>query len=530
VGNANRRLSKMDTAIYYYQQSQSAFEEINPTLVWKPLIGMGRTYTRLNEFKRAIPFFAEAYDLVKDTGTRAERGYALFFFADTHRILKNFDEYFDALEEWERFQAEKKTSGVPGDSPHASLVRTFYRGDTSIIGYYQDAVEHFNKQGNSFRESWAYYDLGISGLHLERYDLAREAFNNVLNIEHDKEGVRRQNIESNHGLYRAEKGLGNFEAALTYLEKYDSLMIDIQFEALKNNIAQLEVEYETAKKEVEIQKRTSQRNILLVSSILLALLAIAIFLIFRQRIRINTQIAAQESELKEQRIAQLEQEKQLSAYNAMLNGQEKERLRIARDLHDSLGGLLTTVKAHFNSLKPKQLKQDTAQIYDKTNQLIDEAHVEVRRISHNMVPRALADHGLKGALEDLAENVESDGLKVNLELIGDLNQIPQSKALIIFRTIQELTNNIRKHAKAKTVLIQLVHKVDQLSIFVEDDGVGFDLNRARKKEGIGLENIDSRVHFLQGSIDWDSIIGEGTTVSIEVPLLQEKFQPSSSAA
>ena len=125
---------------------------------------------------------------------------------------------------------------------------------------------------------------------------------------------------------------------------------------------------------------------------------------------------------------------------------------------------------------------------------------------------------MEGALEDLVENLEAHGIQAKLEMVNWEEEMEDAKALVVYRTIQEISNNIIKHAAAKNVLIQLIKNDDQLSIFVEDDGKGFDVRKALAKGGLGLQNIDSRVQFLQGVIEWDSVIGEGTTVSITIPV------------
>ena len=229
----------------------------------------------------------------------------------------------------------------------------------------------------------------------------------------------------------------------------------------------------------------------------------------------NKKIAAQESALQKQQILQLEQAAQLAALNAMLEGEEKERSRIAGDLHDSLGGLLAAAKAHFNALPTSTENQE---LTTKTNRLLDDAAVEVRRISHNMMPRALAVSGLNGALEDLVQNLEKQGLACTLETISLETPIEPGATLMIYRMIQELTNNVVKHAEASQLLLQIIRRENQLTIILEDNGKGFDLEQARRKKGLGLTSIESRVQFLQGNINWDSEPGAGTIVSIEVPV------------
>ena len=199
----------------------------------------------------------------------------------------------------------------------------------------------------------------------------------------------------------------------------------------------------------------------------------------------------------------------------MIQGQENERSRIAADLHDGLGGLLSSIKSHFNSLNHTD---KTAPLFQKTNVLIDDACGEVRRISHNMIPRALSLSGLPDALDDLAQSLDKEGIQCTLELHDMEQPLALNTAVTVYRILQELTTNVVKHAEAQHLLIQLLRSEDVLTIIVEDDGKGFEQATALEKNGIGLRSITSRVSYLQGSITWDTVPGQGTSVMIAIPI------------
>lgn len=207
------------------------------------------------------------------------------------------------------------------------------------------------------------------------------------------------------------------------------------------------------------------------------------------------------------------------ALNSMIEGQETERLRIAQDLHDGLGGLLTTVKAHFNAIEREINAVKNLNVYDKTNELIDKACVEVRRIAHNMVPHSIQLSGLQGALEDLKHSIESRGLQCDLELHQlDKLELSQEKASMVYRIVQEVTNNAIKHSEASNIFLQLMYIENNLHITIEDNGKGFDINQVVNNKGMGLKSIDSRVKYLNGTVHYDSSPNHGTTVNIEVPV------------
>lgn len=323
-------------------------------------------------------------------------------------------------------------------------------------------------------------------------------------------------------LAEVQEKLGKPAEALAAFKMAYALRDSMTEERRLSLIKEMTTRFDVAQKDkdlqisqIELQQRTRQKNYLLVLAFLLGLLSIAIFFGLRSRMRANKKIAAQESALQQQEIRRLEQENKLSALAFMLEGQEKERSRIANDLHDSLGGLLASVKSHVQRLL--ETGKDP-ELTAKTNRLIDDAAGEVRRIAHNMMPRALTLSGLPGALEDLAQDLRKQGLDCDLEIIGfdPDHPLDPTQAVTIYRIIQELSHNVIKHAGATHLLLQLLRKEDRLTIIVEDNGKGFDLQEARQNNGIGLSSIESRVQFLHGEIEWDSVPGEGTTVVITV--------------
>ena len=187
-------------------------------------------------------------------------------------------------------------------------------------------------------------------------------------------------------------------------------------------------------------------------------------------------------------------------------------------MHDSLGGLLSTVKAHFTTIQKEIEQLEKLNITEKTNSLIDEACIEVRRISHNMMPHALSISGLQGAIEDIAESLREEGYTTTLEITNLPKAIESTKEVMIYRLVQEIISNLRKHSNSNTILIQLLGYQKELTLIIEDDGKGFDYEKAIEKGGLGLKSINSRVQYLDGTITWDSQPGKGTSITINIPV------------
>ena len=326
-----------------------------------------------------------------------------------------------------------------------------------------------------------------------------------------------------HKLTELHIAADNYPKAYDYKTLESKLRDSVRSERVQNNIAELEIKYDTekneriiAEQELIIERKSKQRNQLLIGLIAILLLGVLSWFFFRKRIKDQKTIALQKTTLQANEIRELKQENKLLALNNMIEGQENERFRIAQDLHDSLGGLLSTVKAHFTTIQNEIAQLESLNITEKTNHLIDEACMEVRRISHNMMPHALSISGLKGAIEDILENLNEQGFKATFEA-NNLPKIDHTKEVMIYRLLQESTTNIAKHSQAKNVFIQLFGHKNEVTLIVEDDGKGFDYEKTLEQAGKGLKNINSRVEFLNGTIHWDSEPGKGTTININIP-------------
>ncbi|MAP55458.1 ATP-binding protein [Altibacter sp.] len=318
----------------------------------------------------------------------------------------------------------------------------------------------------------------------------------------------------------------NFKDAYTYKILEASLRDSISSQRMQRNIAELEVKYDTEIKErkiaeqnLQIEKDSKQKTQILIGLIALGILLLVSFLFFSKRLKYQKTIAHQKETLQTQRITELQQKNKLLALSSMIEGQEAERLRIAKDLHDSLGGLLSTVKAHFSTVQREIEQLEQLNLTGKTNALIDEACLEVRRISHNMMPHALSLSGLKGAVEDIGEQLHEQGYEVTLELNKLPEKMDPTREIMIYRLLQEIISNIRKHAEAKSILIQIIGYNGNVNIIVEDDGKGFEQQRATERGGLGLKSINSRVQYLDGTIDWDTQPGRGTSITINIPIV-----------
>ena len=214
-----------------------------------------------------------------------------------------------------------------------------------------------------------------------------------------------------------------------------------------------------------------------------------------------------------------EKEKQLVALNSLLQGQELERARMAKDLHDGLGGMLSGVKLSLSSMKGNQIiSEEHAVLFQKSILQLDSAISEMRRVAHNMMPEALLKFGLADAVNDLCQWLSENGnIRAHFEKINFDDRLSSDQEVVAYRMIQELVNNAIKHSACKSIIVQLSKNENIVQLLVEDDGKGFDTGMLNSAKGMGYENLNNRVDYLKGTLSIKSEKEKGTSVMIEFP-------------
>lgn len=224
--------------------------------------------------------------------------------------------------------------------------------------------------------------------------------------------------------------------------------------------------------------------------------------------------------LHEKQLQLLEQKRELDQLRAIMQGEEQERARLARELHDGIGGMIVLAKLNLTLVRNKG-KDSYIDKIDDTIHLLDDTADEIRQTAHNLMPDTLQRHNLEEALITYCTNVNASGkLEIDIQTNGDLNQFNKSTELILYRIVQELVQNIVKHAEATHAIIQIIQDNNRLNLIVEDNGIGFDTSRATK--GTGLKNLEFRVKALRGYISISSATGRSTAVYIEFDIQELK--------
>jgi PAS domain S-box-containing protein len=208
--------------------------------------------------------------------------------------------------------------------------------------------------------------------------------------------------------------------------------------------------------------------------------------------------------------------KEMQLLQALMEGEEKERSRIARDLHDGIAGMIAAAKMHFSALSSKVSHVLENRSYIQGMDLLEHASAQVRRTSHNLMPEIVLENGLAKALERYCANVSNDSLQLVFLSVGEIERHTTGFDLALYRIAQELIHNIIRHSKATQALVQLTQNDNMLTLSIEDNGNGFSTHIIT--EGTGLGSIRKRVEAMKGQLEISSERNKGTQVYLEFAL------------
>ncbi|MBC7448252.1 MAG: sensor histidine kinase [Hymenobacteraceae bacterium] len=336
-------------------------------------------------------------------------------------------------------------------------------------------------------------------------------------------GARPVEKNAHEGLSKAYENRGELALALRHQRLMDALKDSLLTATSSQQIQDLRTQFDLEKQEqqnritslqlIERDHVIRRRNWQLVALLGGLTAAVAVGWLLWNRTRLRQRLEAEQEQRHQQR----------ERAAAVLEAEERERRRIGADLHDSVGQLLSAAKLNLSGLQHElQLREPTHELL-LTNALdtLDESLREVRSLSHQLVPNALLRSGLVVAVREFVEKLAGAGpLRIELETLGLEQRLPLPVENVVYRSIQEIVANVVKHARATQVLVQLLGQPGELTVLIEDNGIGFDLAEAlaRPEAGIGLRNLYSRIEYLGGRLDIDARPGRGTIITLEVPL------------
>jgi len=385
----------------------------------------------------------------------------------------------------------------------------------SAYYYFIKSKELFEELGAWYTFCQVYHNLALLAIEWGDYDQAIIMLDSSLVHAKNTGNIDLESL-AYFNKHSAHIHLGNYIEALENYRLYDSLDKALYHIQKDKFMSDLEMKYQNEKGQAQnrilsmvILKKEKQSNIYLFSGIGFIGLGIFVFLFFRQR-------AIKDKIITRQRINQLEEEKKLLAAKYLVEGQEEERKRIAREIHDGLGVLLSTTRRQFSAIATSI--PEAKPIIDKASKMLEQASNDARKISHNMMPGLLTKLGLYEAVADLFEKIsETEGLKVLVSIPEGMERVPENKEIMIYRIIQEIVNNTLKHAAARNIIFRMEMQTNQLEIVYSDDGKGFNFEEKLESKSIGLRSIQSRINFLNGKMEIRSEPAKGSSFKFNVP-------------
>ncbi len=531
VGATYISMQQHEKALEYQLQIIPLYEKLNNQIKLSTLYSnLSYTYSNIKQYKKAIEYGEMSLRIGRQIKNDYSITTTLVNLSTVYILIGQTERAIKALE-------EARAIARRTNNQYALLITSLNLGDANIkLGnynklqpYYDEALTLANKLGDQESVVIALRGKGLDNFYKKKIVEAELFINQSLQL-----AVANSMIDQIGKGYTVLADIavlkGDFRTNNYYAIKSDSIRTLLLNESIAENIQELEAKYESEKKEQQIKqleqeadikdlsiKQNRLLNFILVGSLLAVL---AIVMLARRTYQQKKKILEKENSLNQSRIAELEKEKQLMASEAVIKGQDEERGRLAKDLHDGLGGLLSGVKFSLANMKSTViLDADSALVFERSLDMLDHSISELRRVAHNMMPEVLVKFGLSEALKSYCDRMrESQTFKIDFQSIGMEERLSSNTEIFVYRIVQELLNNTAKHAKATHVLVQLARQNNEVSITVEDDGSGFDKTMVDKATGAGWGNIRSRVDYLKGKLDILSAAGQGTSVHITIPV------------
>jgi signal transduction histidine kinase len=458
----------------------------------KIYINLGVLHYDVRDYKVALQYYRQNLSLRKELGSTQNIQGVYNNMGLTYLQLAKLDSAQYFLQKSVKLSLEKNDFQTLAQAyNNQGLALTKEKKYIQAVELCNKALQYSEKVGDKLTRQDALENLSNAYAKMEQYDNAFKYFD-------DYKGAR-DSLET------------NFRKAMDYKENYEKEKH--QRELLEKDQKIKNAEFARLK---EYSFRQTLANYFFGVGLLLSLIIVfAIIKNYQERRKVRQ---------KQQRIDKLLNDQEFLALSKMLEGQEKERERVAQDLHDRLGGMLSVLQYQFTTLNNviDWGKPEDKEVYSKALTLLDETCDSVRKVSHNIASKALKEFGLIPALNDLKVHIEATKhLTVEITDVGFEQRLPAKYEAQVYRIVQELLGNVLKHANAQEVGVQLYwkHEEANLHISVEDDGRGFDVAQAQAKRGIGLAGLKSRVKSLVGTYSIDSSLGKGTTVMIDIPVL-----------
>ncbi len=544
---------KYDSSILYYEKAVVIFNDIeNLKGRGSAINNLGLIYWNMADYDKALKYFFDALkDFEKIKNERFEsnalNNIGMLYF-DLHNYQQSLKYHLKAKAIYEKLQDPYLLGAV---STNIGNVYVHLQKPDSAEYYYLNAIKMHKLARDDYGLSIAYN--GYAGLLANKGDTikALSYFNETLKLKeslNEQVGISSVLIQM-AGIYHKQKKpqleleyltraksiaekndfkkdlieiyrslavfyeTSNTALSLGYFKKYSAVKDSVFNENSNRQITELNTKYETGKKELQLKQQDlliTKKNFMIAGISGLLLLVTLLGFSYYKRYQLKQDKKLQSAVMKQQDISTKE----------IIEAEENERKRIAADLHDGVGQMMSAAKMNLSVFESELPFTSESQktSFENVIGLIDESCKEIRAVSHQMMPNALLKSGLASAVKEFIDKIDTRVIKVSLYAEGLNERIDNNTETVLYRVIQECVNNVLKHSAADHLDISLIKDSDGIAVTIEDNGIGFNSADKLKFEGIGLKNIISRINYLKGTIDFDSTAGRGTLVAIHVPV------------
>ena len=549
-----------DTALIYIEKAISlAKESGNKSIEAETYNTKGGYHRSKQEYDKAIEYYLKTLDIAKNENFTNLKMKALNNIGGVHCILKDFDVS-------EKYLLEANNMAIENNDLYIQMTSSYYLGsisqkrrDLEKAIEYGNIVNKLSKilQDKRYEITSLYLMISIYKV-TENFEIANKyaeeclslarkvgekrlligVLNNVSNIYFDQKYYEKSaelsqeawNLDPEDLIYADGAALhitlchimsGDKEKAVKSLKEFYSIKEEYKEKFFHDAVSEIEIKYETEKKEMHITTLEKEKQFYIwlgTTGVVLFLLAFGI-LFYRHRLYMQKkknseqlrEIAEQKNMLAEQQIKQLEKDKQLIATQAVLDGETAERSRLAKELHDRLGGILTITRLKFKEFSSYFTKEEhSAGNYIIAIGLLDQSITELRMIAHHLMPDSLMRYGLRVSIEDFCKVISI----ADFQFYGSDKRLDKHLEIALYRSAYELINNAVNHAEATAINVQLLIDNGLTSLTVKDNGKGFDPEKSTS--GTGFENIRTHISAFNGKMDIYSSPDKGTEVCIEI--------------
>lgn len=543
IGTLYEAIAEYDSAIAYHQKSFEVRRRLDdPYGSCASYQNIGNSYFRLGKYKEAMEYytggltFLDSNDISANAQIRNARaqnnlGLTYMKLASADHAMNDSAKvcFRRGLALFYQYLPPPEVSDILTNL--GTLHRQLAQHDSALI-YFQQAKRLLDGTDQIASLAGVYVNLGSVYLDLEDIEKAIPEFQ-LAEMLADSADNTYNLSNAYYNLSIAWEMMDSMFLSLDYLHKHleletERLSTDKTVSLLQQHnvfqLAQKEKEQEII--EARANEATAQRNVFLISLLAVGILAILITLYLRNRIRLQRISSLRAAEQQRNEHIELLKEQEVESLQSLMDVQESERARIAKDLHDQLGNSLITAKLNVDAIRLKQgdLPEGVVAPLETTETFIKQALDQVRSISHDMNTGIMAKFGLRRILQDLVKGIDTAGfMKVNLVMNGQSDHVQRNTSILVYRLTQELINNAVKHSDARNLSIQVLTNEYEVTLTVEDDGRGFkpfesDVNNS---DGMGLSNMLTVVEDAGGELSVESSLGNGATFIISLPIQTE---------